>query len=195
MKVEKINNNKAVIILSSTELKKKRISLTDLKEGSKNAQNFFFEILGETNIIDDFESENSQLFIEVCISQDDTFMITVTKADCLPDMDKFKAIENHKTCYTVSSDLYSFSSIYNLYSFCKKAEEEHLYLGCNSLYKLNNIYYLIFSRSTIKKSEFVKTFSVISEYVEKYFSKQTTTFLEYAKPVILKNAIQTLQKF
>ena len=195
MKVEKINNNKAMIVLTSAELAKRKISLTDIKEGTENVQDFFFEVLEDANIIDEFANESSQLFIEVSTSGDDLFMITVTKADCIPDMASYDKLQTpSKVSYTVSSNLYSFFSLNELYKFCKKALDENLYVGVNSLYELNNKYFLLFSNTTIKKHAFVKTFSVISEYSDKYFSKQTTSFLEYAKQIINKNAIQTLQK-
>ena len=194
MKVEKINNNKAMIVLTLAELTKRKITLKDIKEGAENVQDFFFEILEDADIIEEFTSDSSQLFVEVSTSEDDIFMITVTKADCLPDMSKFdKPHKPSRVAYTVSSNIYSFSSLNELYSFCKKATSEDLYVGVNSLYEFNDKYFLLFSNSTIKKSNFIKTFSVISEYTDKYFSKQTTAFLEYAKLVIAKNAIQTLQ--
>lgn len=192
MKVEKINNNKAMIVLTSTELAKRKITLKDIKEGAKNVQDFFFEILEDANIIEEFASETSGLFVEVSTSGDDIFMITVTKADCLPDTSTYD--HPSKIAYTVSSNIYSFSALKDLYSFCKKAMDEDLYVGVNSLYELNSKYFLLFSNSTIKKTNFVKTFSVISEYADKYFSKQTIAFLEYAKQILAKNAIQTLQK-
>jgi len=182
--------------MTLAELTNRKITLKDIKEGSENVQDFFFEILEDANIIEDFTSDSSQLFIEVSTSQDDIFMITVTKADCLPNVTEYERIpKSYKTVYTVSSNIYSFASITELYEFCQKSLDEHLYVGVNSLYELNNKYFLLFSNSTIKKSDFVKTFSVISEYADKYFSRQTTSFLEYAKQILSKNAIQTLQKF
>ena len=122
-------------------------------------------------------------------------MITITKADCLPDIAKYdKPAKSSRVAYTVSSNIYSFSSLKELYEFCKQVTIGELFVGVNSLYEFNSKYFLMFSDSTIKKSGFVKTFSVLSEYVDKYFSKQTTAFLEYAKLIIAKNAVQTLQK-
>lgn len=194
MKVEKINNNKAMIILTTEELHKRKITLKDIKDGSKKVQDFFFEILEDADIIEDFANETASLFVEVSTSEDDIFMITITKSDCLPELTDFDKIsKTSKFTYTVSSNIYSFTSLKNLYDFCKKASDEELYVGVNSLYELNNKYYLLFCNSSIKKSKFVKTFSVLSEFADKYFSKQTTSFLEYAKPIIAKDAIQTLQ--
>lgn len=196
MKVEKINDNKAMIVLTLAELAKRKITLNDIKEGAENVQDFFFEVLEDANISPEFTNESSQLFVEVSTSGSDVFMITVTKADCLPDMSEYGNLPKaKKVSYTVSSNIYSFSSLDTLYEFCKKVLDEKLYIGINSLYELNGKYFLLFSNSTIKKSNFVKTFSVLSEYTDKYFSKQTTAFLEYATLIISKCAIQTLQKF
>lgn len=195
MKVEKINNNKAAIIITSSELSKMKITLKDIKEGADNVQDFFFDVLQDANLIDDFSSDSSHLFVEVATSCDDTFIITITKVECLPDISKYANLKTaNKSSYTVNSDIYCFSSLNDLYEFCNKACEEELYVGTNSLYELNNKYYLLFSQFTVKKSAFVKTFSVISEYIYNYFSNQTTTFLEYATLIVEKNAIQTLQK-
>ncbi len=195
MKVEKINNNKAMIILTTAELAKRKITLKDIKEGAENVQDFFFEILEDSNITQEFASEASQLFVEVSTSGDDIFMITVTKADCLPDISEYNKLpQPGKVSYTVSSNIYGFASLNELYEFCKKAKEEDLYVGINSLYELNSKYFLLFSNATIKKVHFVKTFSVLSEYTDKYFSRQTIAFLEYAKLILSKCAVQTLQK-
>ena len=195
MKVEKINNNKAMIILTLAELAKRKITLKDIKEGAENVQDFFFEILEDANITEEFAADSSQLFVEVTTSEDDIFMITITKADCLPDIAKYdKPSKRSRVTYTVSSNIYSFSSLKELYEFCKQVTISELFVGVNSLYEFNGKYFLMFSNSTIKKTGFVKTFSVLSEYVDKYFSKQTTAFLEYAKLIIAKNAVQTLQK-
>lgn len=185
-----------MIVMTLSELTKRKITLKDIKEGTENVQDFFFEILEDANMIEEFATDSSNLFVEVATSGDDTFMITVTKADCIPDVTSFdKLPKAGRVSYTVSSNIYRFSSLDELYSFCKKAVDEDLYVGINYLYELNNKYFLMFSNSTIKKTNFVKTFSVISEYADKYFSKQTIAFLEYAKPILAKNAIQILQSF
>lgn len=190
MKVEKINGSKARIILTVDELQSHKITLKDIKDGKQKAQNFFFEILEDANILEDLNLEYSQLLIEAT-SQDNIFMITITKADDIPDINKY----SNKYSYTVSSNIYSFNSLENLYDFCKMAKTEKLFVGINSLYLLDNIYYLYFTTKTIKNSDFVKTFSIISEYTTKYYSKPlfSTSLKEYATLLIDKNAIYTLQ--
>ena len=194
MKVQKLSSNKAIIIMTNEELNKRKITITDLKEGKKKAQNFFFEILEESKISEEFEIDSSQLLIEVTQSMDELFTITITKADCIPDKNLVAKIKSAKNvCYIVSSNIYGFENIDNLYEFALEARIENLYVGNNSLYTLDNMYYIHFSNSTIKNNQFVKTFSVISEYSSKYFSKKSVSFLEHATLLLKNNAIQTIQ--
>ena len=196
MKVEKISSNKAMIILTDSELASRKITLKDIKEGKKKAQDFFFEILEEAEIIDGFDFTASQFLIEVSTINNELFTITITKADCLPDMSKFnKSSHSYKELYTVSSNLYKFCYIQDLYAFINKVQDEKLYVGNNSLYKLDNNYYILFDNATIKKADFIKTFSVLSEYSDKYYlAKSISNFHEYAELLVKDNCIEWLQK-
>lgn len=195
MKVQKINNNKAMIILTDEELKGRKITLKDIKEGKSKAQDFFFELLEEADIIQDMDAESSQLLIEVSIMENNLFAITITKADAVDDLSKIISTKNPKRfSYSVSSNLYEFNSLNDLYKFCMKVIDENLFIGNNSLYFLNNKYFLFFDNSTIRKAAFVKTFSILSEYAEKYYSKNLLVFLEHSDLVIEKVAIQKLQQ-
>ena len=91
-----------------------------------------------------------------------------------------------------SSNIYAFETLQTLYEFCMKAKQEKLFVGINSLYHLSGKYFLLFSDKTIKKAEFVKTFSVISEYASSYFAKPLykTTLTEHSNLLISKNAIK-----
>lgn len=189
MRVEKINNQKARIILTIDELAKHKITLKDIKDGKEKARNFFFEILEDSNLIEEFGDNSSQLLIEA-ISKDNIFMITITKADCIPDIKNYPSHEP-AFIYTVSSNIYTFDNIEDLYNFCIKAKQEVLFVGVNSLYSLHDKYFLVFSDKTIKKPEFVKTFGVISEYASSYYANPLyKTYLnEYSSILIDKNAI------
>lgn len=191
MKVKKMGN-KAIITITRDELAKRKITVTDIKEGRKNVQDFFFNVLEESDLLDDFTSNSSQLFVEVSVCEDDIFTITITKADCLPNIDEFSK-KSERFIYTISSSVYGFSSLETLLKFCTKVLDEDLYVGVNSLYEINGKYYILFSNTTIKKAEFIKTFSVISEYADKYYSKKLVSFFEYANLLLSKSAIQTLQ--
>lgn len=189
MRVEKINSQKARIILSIDELAKHKITLKDIKDGKEKAKNFFFEILEDSNLIEDFGNDSTQLLIEAS-SKDNLFMITVTKADCIPDIKNYSNTSDSFS-YIVSSNIYAFDSLNNLYEFCLKAKQEELFVGINSLYCMDNKYFLVFSEKTIKRCEFVKTFSVLSEYSSGYYARPLykTALKEHSDLLIEKNAI------
>ena len=191
MKVNKIGN-KAVIVLTRDELAKRKITVKDIKEGHKNVQDFFFDILEEENMLEDFTEDSSQLFVEVSVLEDDLFTITITKVDHMPNIEEYTRLVK-RIHYTVSSNIFAFSTLETLLDFCIKAKHEKLYVGSNSLYEIENKYYLLFSNSTIKKADFVKTFSILSEYADNYYAKKLHSFYEYANLLLPKNAIQTLQ--
>lgn len=192
MKVEKINNNKAVITLTKSDLKERKITACDIKEGKQKAQDFFFEILEEVSIIDTFDYEENQLFVEVAVTPDDSFIITITKTDSVPDIALNSKLDN--TIYTICSTLYEFDCLEDLYIFSKIAISLNLYIGINSLYTLDNRYFLLFSKSTIKKASFLKTYNVLCEFFTHSYSKLDLFFEEYAKELISKNAITLLSK-
>lgn len=195
MKVEKISKNKAVIMITSKELNSRKITLKDIKEGNIKARNFFLEILEDSMLHESIEIQASKLLIEVFKTSNNMFKITITAADIIPDEDlatKFKRAE--KTIYTISSDLYKFENIRDLYAFIQIALEENLYLGNNSLYILDGKYYLHFLPSTINNPGFVKTFGVVSEYSSKYYSNKSISFFEHGVLVLKNNAIQSLSK-
>lgn len=193
LKVEKINNNKARIILTHDELDKHKITPNDIKEGKAKAQNFFFKLLQDTNLTEDFEIESTQLLIEVT-SENNLYIITITKADYIPDLKDYS--KKHINCfsYTVSSSIFKFNTLENLLLFCDKVQKENLFVGKNSLYILNDVYFIVFTEKTVKQCEFVKTFSILSEYADKYYSKQLTktSFKEHATLLIPNSSLQTL---
>jgi len=192
LRVEKINNQKARIILTVDELAKHKITLKDIKEGKEKARDFFFEILEDSNLIEDFADNSTQLLIEAA-SKDNLFMITITKADCIPDIKKYPE-QKDNFAYTVSSNIYAFENLKNLYEFCTKAKQENLFVGTNSLYNIDDKYFLIFSDKTIKRAEFVKTFSVLSEYSSSYYAKPLykTALKEHSSLLIDKVAVSSI---
>lgn len=189
MRVEKVNSQKATIILTIDELAKHKITLKDIKDGKEKARIFFSQILEDSNLIEDFGDTSTQLLIEAA-SKDNLFMITITKADCIPDTNKYTSQIDSFT-YIVSSNIYTFDNLKTLYDFCLKAKQENLFVGTNSLYQLDKKYFLLFSDKTIKKNEFVKTFSVISEYSSSYSARPLykVALMEHSNLLIDKNAI------
>lgn len=206
MKVEKINNNKVKITLTFEELEKRDINVKDIEKNSEIAKNLFVELIEESNIDEEFEFEDSQLLIEASSDNNNLFVVTITKVDNIPDLRKYslleKKVKNSKksksivTNYKVDSFIYSFKSIDNILALCENAKAEKLFFGKNSLYKYNDIYFIIFANSSIKNKKFLKTFVFLSEYCENYYSYNmfSSAIKEKSKLIIANNALQTLSK-
>ena len=169
MKIEKIDNNKVKITLSFEELELRNITLADIEKNNAAAKRLFTSLIEESNLDEDFEFENSQLFIEACSDNSNTFILTITKIEDLPDINKYSK-SYHKVQYRIDSQLYEFLSLDMLLDFCNIAKSENLFFGKNTLYKYKNKYFLLFSDSAIKNKKFIKTYVIISEYCSRYFS-------------------------
>ena len=195
MKIEKIDENKVKIILSLAELEMRNISLIDLQNNTLLARNFFKTIIEESNLDEDFiENEDSQLFIEATSDSTETFILTITKTDTLPNINNYQKTENVR--YRIDSRLYEFNSLDAILDFCKIAKDEKLFFGTNSLYKYQDKYFILFGDSTIKNKKFIKTFVMITEFCSRYFSYDiyNSTITEKGKLVIPNRALHRLSK-
>ncbi len=166
MKIERINNNKAKISLTLDELRKKKITLNDIKQNKLKAENFFLELLEDTNLIEEFEIDSNELFVEA-VREEGLLTITVTK---MLDISCKEEIAHTQTVYTIYSNIYIFNNANDLKEFANKAILENLYIPKYTLYYFNNKFFLMFSKKDIRCAEFVGSYSVLSEYAAKYSS-------------------------
>lgn len=192
LKIEKINKDKIKITLTIDELAVRKISPVEIQNDKQKAQNFFFNLLEESKLQDEFLIEGSHLFIEASIINN-CFTIVVTKIFDLPDSDNYSFC-NSKTVYRINSSIYEFNNINNLLLFAKKISSLNLFFGSNSLYYFNNKYYLIFSPNCIKNHAFLKTFLILSEYCDNYYKRieQLNLIYEYGKCIFEKKALDFL---
>lgn len=205
MKVEKLSENKVRITLTFEELEKRKITLNDIEKDSKIAKDLFIDLLEESNLDTDFVIDDSHLFIEASSDNNNLFIVTITKVDDLPDLKKYSLIDSkgvhtkkkniNNVKYTVDSNIYSFKNIDNILNICEKAKIEKLFFGKNSLYKVNDLYYIIFSKSSIKNPKFLKTYVFLSEFCNDYYSYDLyeTCIKEKGKLIIENNALQKLK--
>lgn len=193
MKIEKVDDNKVKIILSFEELEMRNITISDIEKNNALATNLLSNLIEEINLDEEFECEDSQLFIEASSDNTNTFILTITKTDILPDISNYPKNEN-KTLYKIDSRLYEFTSLDTILDFCKISKEENLFFGRNTLYKYNDKYFILFSDSAIKSKKFIKTFVMMSEYCSRYFSYDifNTTLIEKGKIIISNRALQKL---
>lgn len=202
MKVELINENKVKITLSFEELKKRKISLTDIQQNS----NIVLALIEELDLEDDFIVDDSSNFIiETSSENNSTLILTITKIEEFPDLKKYSLLDNstkdkkirNNITYKVSSNIYYFKSLDTILDMCTNSKHEKLFFGKNSLYKYNDSYFVIFSPYSTKNIKFLKTYVFLSEYCQKYYSLDmfSTSIKEKSKLIIENNALQTLSKF
>ncbi len=204
MKVEKISENKVKITLTFEELEIRDISLQDIEKNNSLARDLFIDLLEESNLVDGFATQDSQLFIEATSDNNDLFVVTITRIDNIPELKKYAKLENdkkyisksNKSNIKVDSNVYLFSNIDKLLDFCLAISKQDAFIGKNTLYKFKNSYFLIFNDSTIKNKNFVKTFSILSEYCDEYYSYDMfKTYVTEKSNIVIENfAVQKLIK-
>ena len=195
MKIEKVDENKVKIILSLEELEMRNISLSELQMNNSLAKNFFKSLIEESNLDEDFiDNEDSQLFIEAAADNTNTFVLTITKTDSLPDINSYQ--KKGKVQYRIDSRLYEFNSLDAILDFCKIAKSENLFFGTNTLYKYQDKYFLLFSESAIRNKRFIKTYVMMSEFCSRFFSYDIhyATISEKGSVIIANRALHKLSK-
>ena len=201
MKVEFINENKIKITLTFEELEKRDISLKDITNNSSLARDLFTDLIEETDLDSEFFVDDSQLLIEACSDNNNLFIVTITKINDFPELKKYTKRENKSntktnkiTRYKVDSNVFSFNSIDDILDLCTIAKKENLYFGWNSLYKYNDTYFLIFTKNSIKNKKFLKTYVILSEFCNTYYSYDIyeVSIKEKSKLIIKNNALQKL---
>ena len=208
MQIEKINKNKVKIILTLEELEKRDVDIKDIEKNNEIAKELFCDLIEESNIDEEFGFDNSQLLIEATSDNNNLFIVTITKVDNMPDLKKYSLLEKkskdksknkynkNQINYKVDSYIYSYENIDNILDMCNKSKFETLFWGKNSLYKYNDLYYVIFAKSSVNNKKFLKTFIFLSEYCQNYYSQDifSTAIKEKSKLIIQNNALQKLSK-
>lgn len=200
MKVERINENKIKITLSFEELEKRNITLNDIEKDSVKAKKLFLNLIEESNLDEDFIIEEAQLFIEAFSDNNNTFVVTITKMDTIPEVLKYPLLDgltsSNNISYKVESNIYKFDSLDKILELCEKSKSENLFFGRNSLYKLNDEYYIIFNTSSVKNTKFIKTFIFLSEFCASYCKDEILEYniKEKASQIIKTSALQKLNK-
>ncbi len=211
MKVEKINENKIRITLTLEELSKRKISIKDIEKNSVLARELFVNLIEEYNLEEDFPLDGSQFFIEARSDSSNLFIVTITKIENMPEVETYDLPQKAKIKkknkkdsnnlkqplnYTIDSFVYMFDSLETILEMCDKTKKEKLFFGKNSLYKNENNYFLIFSKSSVKNKKFIKTFVFLSEYCSTYYSYDIfgISIKEKSKIIIENNALQKLIK-
>lgn len=207
MKIEKINENKLKVTIPVSYFVERNINFEDFDYTSDAAQEFFCELMG---ILEDdygFSFLNSQMIIESSSDHSDNVVFTLTKPSIekeevsilqkyLNKKHKGKSSCNKSKVYEPSNNvvIYEFESFDDLCNMSEKSEQTCKIF--NSLYKLNDCYYLVLDRKTIGSlDKFL--FTLINEfgcYVDS--SAFYEGYLnEYGQLIILGNALDVIKAY
>lgn len=207
MKIEKINENKIKVTISLNDLEERNLDFNSLNYNSPAAQELFWDMMEQAEVLFGFNASDSQLVIEASPDTDYGFVVTITKLDEDGDFEsiqkyiknKFRKTDlkvkkkNRKICSTIM--IYSFENFEDLCELCKRIKP--MYNGDSSLYKCVNTYYLVLTRNNYIISNPKLFETIINEYGDKvrnvgfyegYLSEYGTRIIEY-------NAIEALTTY
>ena len=148
MIVEKINNNKAKIILTFNELKFRKITLSEIQQNKNKAHDFFIKLIEDSNLNESFLTEESTLFIEASTCND-SFIVIITKVTVTDNYNFNKVTSSYK----IDSNIFEFDNLTNLLRVITILPS--VKLNDTALYYYNKKYFLIFSNILTKTSKFI----------------------------------------
>jgi len=79
VKIEKINDNKIKVTLSTSELEERNLDFQSLRYNTPEAQTLFWDMMKQAENEHGFKTTNCQLFIEAASINNGQFIVTVTK--------------------------------------------------------------------------------------------------------------------
>ena len=148
MKIEKLNEDKIKITLSTDDLAERNIDVQSFIYNSPESQDLFWDMMQEAEQKYGFNVDESMIYVEATASGAGIFTLTVTKTAGslnIPTTKKKLKKGNFKLKRKVTSvqqenSIYIFSSFEDICEFCNAVDCSKI--GTNSLYKLNEQYYL-----------------------------------------------------
>lgn len=170
-------------------------------EASSDNNNLFIVTITKIDHMPDIskysiKSKNSKAKIKTNTKKLNAALKSKVKVSRKPTNKASKSKESNIK-YCVDSTLYTFSSMKALLDACEIFKKEKLYYGKNSLYKYQDKYFILFEKSALNNKKFTKTFSIISEFCEKYYSEDLfdISIKENSKLIIKNDALQKLTRF
>ena len=193
MKIEKVNENKIKITLSSEDLKARNIDVQSFIYNSPESQDLFWDVMREAEKEYGFSVDESMVYVEASATASGIFTLTVTKtANSLnqPSLRNKLRKQNYKlkrksTKIPLDNSIYRFENFDDFCNFCQVASIEKF--GKNSLYELNSLYYFMVSNMPN---------SNILEYATRERNQDflLARIAEYGKTIVLDNAIEVISK-
>lgn len=196
MKIEKLNENKLKITLSLDDLVERNIDLQSFIYNSPESQDLFWDMMNEAEREYGFDVNESMIYVEAS-SNGAGFTLIVTKTDDPTIVHharqkvagkkktfklKRKNIKNNPT-----KALYIFDKFDDLCDFCEVININDV--GENSLYKLDNAYYLQLDETTNLAN--ILDFANVAKNMDISIGRIN----EYGNIVLEKTALQEIRKY
>lgn len=150
MKIEKLNEDKIKITLSVDDLAERNIDIQSFIYNSPESQDMFWDMMQEAEQKYGFNVDESMIYVEASSAGAGIFTLTVTKTTGSLNLPasktktKFKKgnfkLKRKVTSIQQENCIYIFSSFEDICEFCNAVDCSKI--EKNSLYKLNEQYYL-----------------------------------------------------
>lgn len=195
MKIEKINDNKIKVTLSTSELQERNLDFQALKYNTPEAQSLFWDMMKQAENEHGFKTTNCQLFIEAASLQDGQFIVTVTKLQDkalppVPQKKKLPAPElkmRKKVHQKNQNFVYKFDDFEQICTLLISNKE--LKTLPTTLYEYKNTYFILAKPSP-------KIHLIISEFgeIQKDSISTESILEEHGTKIIEKNAFEKLSE-
>lgn len=191
MKIEKLNENKIKITFNIDDLEAKNIDVYSFMHNTPETQKLFFDILNEAEKECGFNVDNSMVCIEASTSGGGNFVLIVTKTNEKPIFNNTPLKQKHlklkrkNVPVTKKENIYQFATFDDLCEFVSTLNLRGV--KENSLYSMNNTYYL---KCSLANNSIVEYASIPNNP-----SLLEAKLNEYGKLVIEKRALQTIKKY
>lgn len=191
MKIEKLNENKIKITFNIDDLEAKNIDVYSFMHNTPETQKLFWDILNEAEKECGFNVDNSMVCIEASTSGGGNFVLIVTKTNEQPVFNnpplkqKRLKLKRKNIPVTKRENIYQFTTFDDLCEFVSTLNLRGV--KENSLYSMNNAYYL---KCSLSNNSIVEYASIASNP-----SLLEAKLNEYGKLIIGKRALQTVKKY
>lgn len=191
MKIEKLSENKIKITFNIDDLEAKNIDVYSFMHNTPETQKLFWDILNEAEKECGFNVDNSMVCIEASTSGGGNFVLIVTKTNEKPifksssPKPKHLKLKRKSIPVTQKENIYQFATFEDLCEFASTLNLRGV--KHNSLYSMNNSYYL---KCSLNNNSIIEYSSIVTN--PSLFEAKLN---EYGKLIIEKKALQTIKKF
>lgn len=209
MEIEHINEDTIRVIIENTDLEERGITFLDLLGNQKQIEKFFYSILEEVDIDEEFQESEAVTFqvmpnnngLELFISKGANFKEDLNQIDSLSEQTPLEDTENQNVEDLIdeveeydTEDNETRDVIVVLKSFeqmIQLAQSLYLESGASNLYTFNDNYYLhlVFFVDEMNEKTSEEELAIALEYGEKS-SISSEVLNEYAERIMKTNALE-----